>query len=731
MWGYLAKASEFADKAKAAASEAATKAAEQAAVAAEEVKKASAKAAEQAQKAAEQAQASDFMAQAQKAAEQAKAAASNAADSISKTIEATEDDMRRFLAEQDCRIFVVRPELIVMEFPGEEKIGRLSAKLNADYDQRMLIYNMSEKRYDTTQFRGEVVDVAFRGLPAPPLAMLMELCLSAHQWLSSEPEKVLVVHCFLGFSRSAVFLSCFLAFRGLYPHPVDALHHVCQRLGIDDTAVLPSQRRYLTYFQQCQQGFVPSSSKLRLRRVTMSGVPKMEEEGSIACRPYVEVWNQGMLVHASWSGSGEAPDPPLAVEVGEASVSFDIPEEVVVSGDILMRVRHVGEGAARATACRLAFNTAFVQGKLQIAKRELDGACDDERFPDDAFVELDFESADEEGVSSEAPPVFQKARELSKRLCEEEHRRSEEERRRLERQRERELEKQREAGLAQDEGDDLEETLRRAAERPAPSGERRRSAQAEATDAEELKKALAAAAAEDEATAAAPANASVVAQAPAVTKAHGDGGDTTADSAAKAVSDLAAEADNDIDALFNDFDAALASVGSDAKASAKPATAAAKPASDSKAAAPATAAAAPEKPAPSSTFEPLSAVIDFRPPPRRDVEDKKVPDTPATEVPSTPAAPLRAQASSAGTEAEAEPAAAAKAEAQPAAAAKAEAQPAAPVAKVLLEAAARKAEEAEEAPKAKAEPAAKPKAAPKDREDIFADMDAFLAELEG
>ena len=32
------------------------------------------------------------------------------------------------------------------------------------------------------------------------------------------------------------------------PHPVDALHEVCRNLGIDDqTAVLPSQKRYLSH----------------------------------------------------------------------------------------------------------------------------------------------------------------------------------------------------------------------------------------------------------------------------------------------------------------------------------------------------------------------------------------------------------------------------------------------------------------------------------------------------
>ncbi|CAK0908395.1 unnamed protein product, partial [Prorocentrum cordatum] len=156
--------------------------------------------------------------------EKAKAAAQDVADAASKAAETAKAEYQRTFVDLDCQIYSVRPELRVTEFPSDDKIDRLSTRLNKDFAHRMLILNMSEKKYAVGKFSGEVIDVAFRGLPAPPMDLFMELCLSAHNWLASDPGNILVVHCFEGFSRSIVFMSCFLAFRGLSHHPVDALH---------------------------------------------------------------------------------------------------------------------------------------------------------------------------------------------------------------------------------------------------------------------------------------------------------------------------------------------------------------------------------------------------------------------------------------------------------------------------------------------------------------------------
>ena len=44
---------------------------------------------------------------------------------------------------------------------------------------------MSEKTYDTSAFDGDVMDIKYRGMPAPPLELFFKLVLSAKQWLDT------------------------------------------------------------------------------------------------------------------------------------------------------------------------------------------------------------------------------------------------------------------------------------------------------------------------------------------------------------------------------------------------------------------------------------------------------------------------------------------------------------------------------------------------------------------
>mmetsp|Transcript_76384 Transcript_76384/g.181671 ORF Transcript_76384/g.181671 Transcript_76384/m.181671 type:complete len:588 (-) Transcript_76384:209-1972(-) len=383
--------------------------------------------------------ASDFMEKARvaatKAADAAKEAAEAAAEAANKVAESAQEEYRRTFDDVGCEIHRVRPEVLIVEFPSEEKIQRISAVLNSSYAERMLVFNMSEKKYNTTLFQGEVVDVEFRGLPAPPLEMLMELCLSAQNWLASDPEHVLIVHCFQGFSRSIAFSSCFLAFRGFYAHPLDALPDVCGKVGLQDnnSVVLLSQRRYLNYFHQCLQGGVtPRPGKRRLLRATLFGVPAYEPVGGIF-RPVLEIWSQGQLVYSSTpapsgSDAGKKPEAtllPQAYNSDDPCAAFQLPAEVVLSGDILVRVRHVHSNGARDTAFRLAFNTGLIPETLHLTKQELDGASEDDRFPKDFFIDLVFEVGSEDS-GLEVPPVYEKARQLSQKLRLEEDERQKE-----------------------------------------------------------------------------------------------------------------------------------------------------------------------------------------------------------------------------------------------------------------------------------------------------------------
>jgi tensin len=82
----------------------------------------------------------------------------------------------------------------------------------------------------------------------------------------------------------------------------------------------------------------------------------------------------------------------------DGTVPFNIEE--VIQGDILIRCRHLTFNKQRVSMFRAAFHTGYVPPNVLIlTKSQLDGACTDQRYPDDFFLDLIFEKVDAEMVT--------------------------------------------------------------------------------------------------------------------------------------------------------------------------------------------------------------------------------------------------------------------------------------------------------------------------------------------
>ena len=264
-----------------------------------------------------------------------------------------------------------------IDFPSERLIGPISSALRAKYGDNVFVINMSEREYDFGQLPGHQLSVTFRGLPSPPLAVLVRMCVEIHQWLDLDPANVVAVHCFPGLSRTIVLICSYLAWSGQCEHPVDALPETCNRLGIDDcdSPILPSQKRYLNYFfnllsPQNLPPPVPVQS-LVLTRLILNGVPNIPMGTDSLFRPFFEVWINGTLTTSSIENLKEY---PINCVDEECVVSFDIPADTVLSGDVLLRIRHLSNKGVRYTCLRFAFNTNYVSDNiLHLSKAEIDG----------------------------------------------------------------------------------------------------------------------------------------------------------------------------------------------------------------------------------------------------------------------------------------------------------------------------------------------------------------------
>mmetsp|Transcript_19706 Transcript_19706/g.23444 ORF Transcript_19706/g.23444 Transcript_19706/m.23444 type:complete len:740 (+) Transcript_19706:67-2286(+) len=327
-----------------------------------------------------------------------------------------------------------------LEKPGNN-LDVVASLLQLKHPNRFMVWNFSEEGYDYGKFDNQVLEFKFPGHPAPPLGLLFKICTSIENWLDADSHNVACLHCLTGKGRTATIMSCFLTWIGEASSVMEALQMVAEkRNDTMEQLTIPSQRRYLQYFSNMLDGVKPRSEPLLLRRIIMNSVPKFgTQRGDVrdpalprselvgqfppgdprdlGCCPYIQLFKGGKLLFTtSWqSGStssttgsasngasenGEEDSKtagPSWCYPSEQSVAFAV--DAVVQGDVLVRCRHLTSKGARVSMFRAAFHTGYVPcGVLRLNRAQLDGACADDRFEEDFFIDFIFAP-----VTSKAP----------------------------------------------------------------------------------------------------------------------------------------------------------------------------------------------------------------------------------------------------------------------------------------------------------------------------------------
>lgn len=120
----------------------------------------------------------------------------------------------------------------------------------------------------------------------------------------------------------------------------------------------------------------------------------------MGCAPYLQIFKGGTLLHTSAASLHvQQSDEELPfVQVMDGTVPFNINQ--IIQGDILIRCRHLTFGKKRVSMFRAAFHTGYVPPNvLRLTKTQLDGACNDKRYPDDFFLDLIFEKVDADAIA--------------------------------------------------------------------------------------------------------------------------------------------------------------------------------------------------------------------------------------------------------------------------------------------------------------------------------------------
>ncbi|CEG42645.1 phosphatidylinositol--trisphosphate 3 [Plasmopara halstedii] len=403
----------------------------------------------------------------QKAKEVATTAAKEGADKARKVLDAADMDalqrrlsyaLDRSTGEVNLELLnfsYISDNLVAMGFPSmnsgtnrtllkDNPIDLVAMYLNDKHNGHYMIWNMSEETYDYTYFDNQVLEYNFPGHPAPPLGLIFKICSSIENWLQADDKNLAAVHCLTGKGRTGTVIACYLAWIGQFPNALESLEFVAEKRQTSvEKLTIPSQRRYIQYFNNVMEGVKPRSSPLLLRRVIINTIPvfgerrvlepaKKElieedrsetvgvegesltslaapggtetEQGELVeviekgCCPYLQVFKSGKLVFTTtWQDMEDGHGIQWA-STGDGSLSFNV--NCMLQGDILIRCRHLTDAGQRISMFRGAFHTGYIpQGILRLTKAQLDGACNDSRFDQDFFVDLIFADVESEEMS--------------------------------------------------------------------------------------------------------------------------------------------------------------------------------------------------------------------------------------------------------------------------------------------------------------------------------------------
>lgn len=140
------------------------------------------------------------------------------------------------------------------------------------------VYNLcSERLYDASLFGGKVATFPFADHNCPPMPLILSFCQSASSWLKEDIENVVAVHCKAGMGRTGLMICSLLLFMKIFPTADEAVAYYNQKRCIDGKAlVLPSQIRYVQYFERVLTGFsreIPAGRRCMLRGFRLHRCP--------------------------------------------------------------------------------------------------------------------------------------------------------------------------------------------------------------------------------------------------------------------------------------------------------------------------------------------------------------------------------------------------------------------------------------------------------------------------
>ncbi|XP_053564301.1 tensin-2 isoform X2 [Bombina bombina] len=301
----------------------------------------------------------------------------------------------------DLDLTYITERIISVFFPTnlEEQRYRSTVRevanmLRSKHEDKYLLFNLSKKRLDITRLNPKVQDFFWPDCHAPSLDIICSICKAMETWLNTDPQHVVVFHCKGNQGKTGVVIASFMHYSKVSASVDQALSTLAMRKFCEDkvsASLHPSQRRYINYFGGLLSGNIKiSSDMLSLECVLLPVIPGLQAGEGF--RPFLKIYQSMQLVYTSG----------IYLSLGDSStqrrqICISLEPALLLKGDIMVKCYHKQcKPHEREVLFRLQFHTCTVHNThLCFSKDQLDCACTDERFPDDAAVEFIFSSGHE------------------------------------------------------------------------------------------------------------------------------------------------------------------------------------------------------------------------------------------------------------------------------------------------------------------------------------------------
>jgi phosphatidylinositol-3,4,5-trisphosphate 3-phosphatase/dual-specificity protein phosphatase PTEN len=318
----------------------------------------------------------------------------------------------------DLDMTYITDRIIAMGYPTSDSsfqsnyrnpFSEVKSFLDQYHKDAYRVYNLcAEKKYDAAKFDGRAVYFPFADHMCPHFQLVINFCEDAKAWLDQHPSHVIAVHCKAGKGRTGLMISCLLSYA--YPqHFADdkaALDFYGKRRTSDGKGVtLPSQRRYVYYFEMYLRNYLSTSipwettpHTVRFLSVEMSSVPRFDSDKG--CDPYfIAKLSDGRQIYSSKDVFKPQHFTP---NKKNPAIEIKLQQFPLVKGDVCLTIFDKDALSSDEKMAYFWINTVFIprDGRLTLARTEIEKAHKDKKFKHfdkDWTLTLTYEFVDDSG----------------------------------------------------------------------------------------------------------------------------------------------------------------------------------------------------------------------------------------------------------------------------------------------------------------------------------------------